>query len=55
LLKAKDEFVERFVSEAQAVVTLRTPACDGPVAWKDLEAAEKDINRWSANSRAARL
>src|ERR1700722_13518507 len=42
------EFVERFVSEAQAVVTLKTPACDGPVAWKDLEAAEKDIKRFKA-------
>ena len=40
------EFVERFISEAQAVVTLKTPACDGPVAWKDRGAAQKDISRF---------
>ena len=40
------EFVERFISEAQAVVTLKTPACDGPVAWKDRDAAQKDISRF---------
>lgn len=37
------EFIERFVAEAQAVVTLKTPACDGPVAWKDRQASQKDI------------
>ena len=42
------EFVERFMSEAQGVVTLKTPACDGPVAWKDLAAVEKDIGRFKA-------
>ena len=42
------EFIERFVSEAQAVITLKTPACDGPVAWKDRDAAQKDISRFKA-------
>jgi 5-methyltetrahydropteroyltriglutamate--homocysteine methyltransferase len=40
------EFVERFVSEAQGVVTLKTPACDGPVAWRDWQATQSDISRF---------
>jgi 5-methyltetrahydropteroyltriglutamate--homocysteine methyltransferase len=39
------EFVQRFVVEAQAVVTLKTPACSGPVSWRDREASQKDISR----------
>jgi 5-methyltetrahydropteroyltriglutamate--homocysteine methyltransferase len=39
------EYVERFVAEAQGVITLKTPACDGPVGWKDLEATKQDIDR----------
>jgi 5-methyltetrahydropteroyltriglutamate--homocysteine methyltransferase len=40
------EFIERFIAEAQAVITLKTPACDGPVSWRDLEATRKDIGRF---------
>jgi 5-methyltetrahydropteroyltriglutamate--homocysteine methyltransferase len=39
------EFVQRFVAEAQGVVTLKTPACSGPVAWRDKDAHQKDISR----------
>ncbi len=39
------EYAERFVTEAQGVITLKTPACDGPVNWKDREATNKDISR----------
>jgi 5-methyltetrahydropteroyltriglutamate--homocysteine methyltransferase len=42
------EFVERFLVEAQGVVTLKTPACSGPVAWKDRDALQKDISRFKA-------
>ena len=42
------EFVQRFVVEAQAAVTLKTPACSGPVSWRDREALEKDIIRFKA-------
>ena len=40
------EFVQRFLAEAQAVVTLKTPACSGPVSWRDREALQKDISRF---------
>ena len=42
------EFVQRFVAEAQAVVTLKTPACSGPVGWRDKEALHKDIARFKS-------
>jgi 5-methyltetrahydropteroyltriglutamate--homocysteine methyltransferase len=42
------EFAERFVAEAQGVITLKTPACDGPVDWKDHEATTKDLSRFEA-------
>ena len=42
------EFVERFVVEAKGVITLKTPACDGPVAWKDRDATQKDVSRLKA-------
>ena len=42
------EFVERFLVEAQGVVTLKTPACSGAVAWKDKDAPQKDISRFRA-------
>jgi 5-methyltetrahydropteroyltriglutamate--homocysteine methyltransferase len=42
------EFAERFVSEAQGVITLKTPACDGEVGWKDRAETQKDIQRFKA-------
>jgi 5-methyltetrahydropteroyltriglutamate--homocysteine methyltransferase len=39
------EFVERFVAEAQGVVTLKTPACDGAVEWRDRKSTRDDISR----------
>ena len=34
--------------EAKGVITLKTPACDGPVAWKDRDATQKDVSRLKA-------
>jgi 5-methyltetrahydropteroyltriglutamate--homocysteine methyltransferase len=42
------EFVERFLVEAKGVITLKTPACDGPVAWMDRDATQKDVSRLKA-------
>ena len=40
------EFIERFVAEAQGVVSLKTPACDGAVVWRDRKSTQDDINRF---------
>lgn len=42
------DFAQRFVAEAEGVVTLKTPACGGPVAWRDRGALQRDVDRFQA-------
>ena len=36
------EFAQRMIAD-EGLRTLKTPACNGPITWKDREAAQKDI------------
>jgi 5-methyltetrahydropteroyltriglutamate--homocysteine methyltransferase len=42
------EFAQRFIAQSEGVRTLKTPACGSAIAWKDLEALQKDIARFKA-------